>query len=58
MGNQKFSSPYSVSLAFMSSLTYMWVSSGSSSNLSAAASTGRICFVSSGLRICSSASFV
>ena len=39
-------------------IMYLWVSSRSCSRLSAAASMGRICFVSSGLRICSSASLV
>ena len=38
--------------------TYMWVTSGSCSSLSAAASMGRICFVSSGLRNCNFASLM
>ena len=58
VGNLKFSPLCSFSLDFMSSFTYMCVSSGSCSSLSAAASMGRICFVSSGLRICNSASLV
>ena len=48
----------SFSLDFMSSFTYMWVSTGSCSSLSAAASMGHICFVSLGLRICNSVSLV
>ena len=55
VGNQRFSSFCSFVLDFMSSFTYLWVSSGSCSVVSAAMSIGRIFVVSSGLRICSSA---
>ena len=43
---------------FLNSLTYVIVSLGSSSSLSAATSIGRTFFVSSGLSSCSSALFV
>ena len=42
----------------MSSFTYIWVSSGSRRVVSVATSIGRICFVSSGFRICNSANLV
>ena len=58
VGNQKLSSLGSCSLDFMSSLTYIWVSSGSFNSDSAAVSIGRICVVSSGLSIRSSAILV
>ena len=58
VGYKRFSSFCSISLDFMSSFTYTCVSSGSCSSLRAAASIGRIFFVSSGLRICISASSV
>ena len=51
VGNQKLSSLDSCSLDFMSSLTYICVSSGSFNSDSAAVSMGRICLVSSGLSI-------
>ena len=58
MGNQNILSFWSPPLAFNKSCTYMCVSRGSSRILRAAPSTGRICFVSSSLRIGSSGSLV
>ena len=58
VGNQRFSSFCSLLVDFMSSLTYICVSSGSCRVVSVATSMGLICFVSSGLRIWSSANFV
>ena len=58
VGNQRFSSFCSSFVDFMSSFTYMCVSSGSCKVVSVATSTGRICLVSSGLRICNSANLV
>ena len=58
VGNQRFSSFCSSFVDFMSSFTYMCVSSGSCKVVSVATSTGRICLVSSGLKICNSANLV
>ena len=58
VGNQRFSSFCSFLVDFMSSLTYMCVSSGSGRVVNVATSMGRICLVSSGLRICNSARLV
>ena len=57
-GKQKFLSFWLHSFAFMSSLKYMCVSFGSSNNISAAPSMGRICLVFSSLRMWSSANLV
>ena len=58
VGNQNFSSISSGLSTCISALMYVTTSSCSVRRLSAAMSTGRISFVSSGLRICSSAILV
>ena len=58
VGNQNFSPLSSGRSTCISALMYITTSSCSVSRLRAAMSTGRIIFVSSGLRICSSAILV
>ena len=58
VGNQRFSSFCSLFVGFVSSFTYMCVSSGSCRVVSVATSMGRICLVSSGRRICNSANLL
>ena len=58
VGNQKFSSVLSGGSICIKAFTYATTSSCSVRSLSAALWTGRIDFVSSGFKICSSASLV